>query len=241
MTLNLSASQLRVAGLATGSQSPGDQRRCFCRPSRVTVSPLGSATSPAKPVAGLAVRDRASCGVAHARGSLGGTIRATFGGALASLELWFGRSGSDRYLSLLCGLVTRVSGRIPFGASCPKWSLAREASTLSLATYHAGFSRHGIDPVGETSIVPVRSDPKSPPGGGLCWKPEITECLFTMDKEICPNAAEPQPKRASAHTTNAPRFAVTDVILSAVHPALRARLSRPLVYVSGCYGCRTSA
>jgi hypothetical protein len=56
-----------------------------------------------------------------------------------------------------------------------------------------------------------------------------------------PNAAEPQPKRTSARTTNAPRFAVTDVILSAVHPALRARLSRPLVSVSGCYGCRTSA
>ncbi len=43
------------------------------------------------------------------------TYRATFGGALASRELWFGRSGSNRYLSLLCGLVTRVSGRIPFG------------------------------------------------------------------------------------------------------------------------------
>jgi len=52
-----------------------------------------------------------------------------------------------------------------------------------------------------------------------------------------PNAAEPQPKRASARTTNATRFAVIDVILSAVHPALRARLSRPLVYVGGCYGC----
>ena len=60
----------------------------------------------------------------------GGTIRATFGGALASRELWFGRSGSDRYLSLLCSLVTRVSGRIPFGASCPRWSLAREAFDL---------------------------------------------------------------------------------------------------------------
>ena len=168
MTLNLSASQLRVAGLATGSQSPGDQRQGFCRPSRVTVSSLGSATYPARPVAGLAVRDRACCGVrACTGGGLRGTVRATLGGALASLELWFGRSGSDRYLSLLCGPVTRVSGRIPFGASCPKWSLAREASTLSLATYHAGFSRHGIDPVGETSIVPVRSDPKSPPGGGL--------------------------------------------------------------------------
>ena len=84
----------------------------------------------------------------------GGTYRATFGGALASRELWFGRSGSDRYLSLRCGLVTRVSGRIPFGASCPRWSLAREASTLSLATCPAGFSRRGIDPVGETSNVP---------------------------------------------------------------------------------------
>ena len=77
--------------------------------------------------------------------------RATFGGALAARELGFGRSGSDRYLSLLCGLVTRVRGRIPFGASCPKRSLAREASTLSLATCRAGFSRRGIDPVGETS------------------------------------------------------------------------------------------
>ena len=48
------------------------------------------------------------------------TYRATFGGTLASRELWFGRSGSDRYLSLLWGLVPRVSGRIPSGASCPK-------------------------------------------------------------------------------------------------------------------------
>jgi hypothetical protein len=88
------------------------------------------------------------------RKSSSGTYRATFGGALASRELWFGRSGSDRYLSLHCGLVTRVSGRIPSGASCPKWSLAREASTLSLATCRAGFSRCGIDPVGETSNVP---------------------------------------------------------------------------------------
>src|SRR5262249_58624914 len=30
----------------------------------------------------------------------------------------------------------------------------REASTLSLVTCHAGFSRHGIDPAGETSNVP---------------------------------------------------------------------------------------
>ena len=54
-------------------------------------------------------------------------------------------------MSLLWGLVPRVRGRIPFGASCPKRSLAREASTLSLATCHAGFSWRGIDPVGETS------------------------------------------------------------------------------------------
>src|SRR5208337_646135 len=53
-------------------------------------------------------------------GSLHETYRATFGGALASRELWFGSSGSDRYFSLLCGLVTRVSGRIPSGATCPK-------------------------------------------------------------------------------------------------------------------------
>ena len=32
--------------------------------------------------------------------------------------------------------------------------MAREASTLSLVTCHAGFSRRGIDPVGETSNVP---------------------------------------------------------------------------------------
>ena len=32
--------------------------------------------------------------------------------------------------------------------------MAREASTLSLATCHAGFSRRGIDPVGETFNVP---------------------------------------------------------------------------------------
>src|SRR4051812_14462328 len=50
-----------------------------------------------------------------------------------------GRPGIKRGLSSLWDLVTRVSGRIPFGASCPRWSLAREASALSLATCHAGF------------------------------------------------------------------------------------------------------
>src|SRR5271165_1288674 len=82
------------------------------------------------------------------------TYRATFGGALASRELWVERSGFDRRFPSHCDLVTRVRGRIPFGASCPKRSLAREASTLSLATCHAGFSRRGIDPVGETSKRP---------------------------------------------------------------------------------------
>ena len=74
----------------------------------------------------------------------------------------------------------------------------------------------------------------------LCL-PALSPFVFLIFLDFLPNAAEPQPKRASARTTNAPRFAVTDVILSAVHPALRARLSRPLVYVSGCYGRRTSA
>ena len=56
-----------------------------------------------------------------------------------------------------------------------------------------------------------------------------------------PNAAEPQPKGLAARTTNAPRFVVIDVIPSAVHPALKAHLSGPLVHFSGCYGCRTSS
>src|SRR5271157_4299207 len=83
------------------------------------------------------------------------TYRATFGGALASRELGFGRSGSDRYLSLHCGLVTRVSGRTPFGAYCPKRSLAREASTLSLATCLPGFPGVVLIPLGDfqTSLI----------------------------------------------------------------------------------------
>src|SRR5208337_5293655 len=83
------------------------------------------------------------------------TYRATFGGALASRELWVGRSGSDRYLSLLCGLVTRVSGRIPSGAFCPKWSLAREASTLSLATCLPGFPGVVLIPLGRLPTSPI--------------------------------------------------------------------------------------
>jgi hypothetical protein len=37
---------------------------------------------------------------------------------------------------------------------CPTFSMAREASTLSLVTCLAGFFRRGIDPVGETINVP---------------------------------------------------------------------------------------
>jgi len=83
------------------------------------------------------------------------TYRATFGGALASRELGFGRSGSDRYLSLHCGLVTRVRGRTPFGAYCPKRSLAREASTLSLATCLPGFPGVVLIPLGRLSTSPI--------------------------------------------------------------------------------------
>ena len=56
-----------------------------------------------------------------------------------------------------------------------------------------------------------------------------------------PNAAEPQPKRTPARTPNATRFVCVDTISSAVHPVIEALLSGPLVYVSGCYGCRPSA
>jgi hypothetical protein len=52
-------------------------------------------------------------------GSARQTYRAAFGGALASRELWVGRSGFDRRFPSLWGLVTRVRGRIPFGAPCP--------------------------------------------------------------------------------------------------------------------------
>ena len=85
----------------------------------------------------------------------GETYRGTFGGTLASRELWFGRSGSDRDLSLHCGLVTRVSGRTPFGAYCPKRSLAREASTLSLATCPPGFPGVVLIPLGRLSTSPI--------------------------------------------------------------------------------------
>ena len=83
------------------------------------------------------------------------TYRATLGGTLASRELGFGRSGSDRDLSLHCGLVTRVSGRTAFGAYCPKRSLAREASTLSLATCLPGFPGVVLIPLGRLSTSPI--------------------------------------------------------------------------------------
>ena len=84
----------------------------------------------------------------------GETYRAAFGGPLASRELWVGRSCSSRCLPSLCGLVTRVRGRIPFGASCPKRSLAREASTLSLATCPPGFPGVVLIPLGRLPNVP---------------------------------------------------------------------------------------
>ena len=56
---------------------------------------------------------------------------------------------------LHCGLVTRVRGRIPFGASCPKRSLAREASTLSLATCLPGFPGVVLIPLGRLSTSPI--------------------------------------------------------------------------------------
>ena len=83
------------------------------------------------------------------------TYRATLGGTLASRELGLGRSGSDRDLSLHCGLVTRVSGRTAFGADCPKRSLAREASTLSLATCLPGFPGVVWIPLGRLSTSPI--------------------------------------------------------------------------------------
>ena len=41
-----------------------------------------------------------------------------------------------------------------------------------------------------------------------------------------PNAAEPQPRRITVRTPNAPRFAVIDVIPSAVHPAIMAQFEQ---------------
>ena len=96
------------------------------------------------------------------------THRAAFGGTLTARELWLGIWLLRRFLFLLSCTASRVSGRFSSGASCPISSIAREASTLSLATRHAGFSRRGIDPVGETSNVndpPLGSRPfvVSPP------------------------------------------------------------------------------
>ena len=82
------------------------------------------------------------------------TRRAAFGSALTARELRFGGiCVRPLFLSNLA-YGDGVSGRTYAGASCPIVSVAREASTLSLATYHGWFSRHGIDPVGETPNVP---------------------------------------------------------------------------------------
>src|SRR5271165_3246740 len=81
-------------------------------------------------------------------------LSAAFGSALTARELGF--RGICVRPPVLSKLVhgDAVSGRTNAGASCPIVSLAREASTLSLATRHAGFSRRGVDPVGETLNVP---------------------------------------------------------------------------------------
>jgi transposase len=82
------------------------------------------------------------------------THQAAFSSALTAHELGFGGICVRPlfFSKLLYG--DRVSGRTYAGASCPMVSVAREASTLSLATRHAGFSRRGVDPVGETPNVP---------------------------------------------------------------------------------------
>ena len=85
----------------------------------------------------------------------GGTHRAAFGGALTARELGFGEIWFSSLVCLYAALRRRASVAVfTSGASCPRLSMAREASTLSLVTCHAGFSRRGIDPVGETSNVP---------------------------------------------------------------------------------------
>ena len=83
------------------------------------------------------------------------THRAALGGPLTARELFFRRIGLPPWLVfiLLYFTAARVSGPIYSGAYCPWVSMAREAWSLSLVTCHAGFSRRGIDPVGETANV----------------------------------------------------------------------------------------
>ena len=87
--------------------------------------------------------------------SVGVTHRAALGGPLTARELFFRRIGLPPWLVfiLLYFTAARVSGPIYSGAYCPWVSMAREAWSLSLVTCHAGFSRRGIDPVGETANV----------------------------------------------------------------------------------------
>ena len=74
-----------------------------------------------------------------------------------------------------------------------------------------------------TNASITSSSPISPYGmtsypGGATWYIGLTT-KAQLDADI-PNAAEPQPKRTPARTSNAPRFAVVDTISSAVHPAI---------------------
>ena len=89
------------------------------------------------------------------RWRVGLTHRAALGGPLTARELFFRRIGLPLLLVfiLLYFTAARVSGPIYSGAYCPWVSMAREAWSLSLVTCHAGFSRRGIDPVGETANV----------------------------------------------------------------------------------------
>ena len=95
------------------------------------------------------------------------TQRAASGGTLTARELWVERIWLVRGSCLYIALWRRGSVAVhPAGAFCPVRSVAREASTLSLVTCYSGFSRHGIDPVGETSNVP-----DNPLGS---WRPVVS-------------------------------------------------------------------
>ena len=103
-------------------------------------------TNPDAPARGVPQSPRWRVGLTH---------RAALGGPLTARELFFRRIGLPPWLVfiLLYFTAARVSGPIYSGAYCPWVSMAREAWSLSLVTCHAGFSRRGIDPVGETANV----------------------------------------------------------------------------------------
>src|SRR5438552_3142066 len=75
--------------------------------------------------------------------------------------------------------------------------MAREASTLSLATCHAGFARHGIDPVGETSNVPDNAggnratEPTTEPARGDIIQPGVS----TPGREAAATAPITEPRQ----------------------------------------------